>query len=290
MMENGSANLDGFQLVWSDEFDYSGLPDPRKWSWHVEANNWVHDERHNEVQWYMAERLENARVEDGRLKITARRESWLGEPFTSARIRTKDKGDWMYGRVEVRAKLPAGRRGTWPAIWLMPTDKVYGNWPMSGEIDIMECVGFEPGRVHASIHTGAFNHRIKTHKTGTLDVPTAHEDFHVYAVEWDATSLRFFVDGHFHFEFRKSDESPDHWPFDQRFHLILNVAVGGNWAGLQGIDADAFPVTFEIDYVRVYQRPHLLLPPPPPDYTECSLVLPPPPPQDDDAVSIETRP
>lgn len=249
-----SPEDDGYALVWREEFDYEGLPDPAKWSYHVEANNWVHDRRHNEVQWYLASREENARVEGGRLKLTARREDWQGEPYTSARLRTKGKGDWQYGRVDVRAKLPVGKPGVWPAIWLMPTDQIYGSWPRSGEIDVMENVGFEPGRIHASVHTAAYNHRIKTHKSGYIDLETAHDDFHVYSLDWDSNRLCFFVDGDHYFTFEHSGNDANEWPFDQRFHLIINVAVGGNWGGAHGIDISAFPTTFEVDYIRVYQK------------------------------------
>ncbi|KAH8056562.1 glycosyl hydrolase [Aureococcus anophagefferens] len=195
---------DGYKLVWSDEFDYEGLPDSRKWSYQVEANNWVHDRNHNEQQWYMSGRKENSYVSDGTLKITARREDWIGNPFTSARIRTRGKGDWLYGRMEVRAKLPAGRPGIWPAIWLMPTDQRYGGWPRSGEVDIMECVGWDPGVIHNSVHTGAFNHRLKSHKHAVMRVPDAHDAFHVYAVEWTEESIKYFIDDVQTFEFKNT--------------------------------------------------------------------------------------
>lgn len=258
---------DEYVLVWREEFDYCGLPDPLKWEYHAESNNWVHDERHNEAQWYMSGRLENSRVEDGVLKLTARREeSWIGEPYTSARIRTRGNGDWLYGYFEVRAKLPAGKPGVWPAIWLMPTDKVYGSWPKSGEIDVMESVGYLPGKIHAAVHTEAFNHRIKTERKGDIDIETAHEEFHVYSIEWEETKIEFFVDGQSYFRFdRTTTQGTQQWPFDQRFHIILNVAVGGHWGGAKGIDATAFPTTFEIDYVRVFQKNRRVsvLPPPP---------------------------
>ncbi|KAJ8600069.1 hypothetical protein CTAYLR_001874 [Chrysophaeum taylorii] len=251
-----SLEESGYKLVWSDEFQEEGLPDPSKWGYQVEANNWTHDRRHNELQWYMAGRAANSVVRDGKLVLTARREDWLTEPYTSARLLTKGRASWKYARVDVRAKLPAGRPGVWPAIWLMPTDQRYGAWPESGEIDVMENVGFEPGVVHATVHTAAYNHRIKTQIQATTRVPTAHDDFHVYSVEWNPDTIRCFVDGNAFFEFsRPGGGGATEWPFDQRFHLILNVAVGGNWGGTMGIDPSAFPTTFEIDYVRVYQTP-----------------------------------
>mmetsp|Transcript_31297 Transcript_31297/g.105352 ORF Transcript_31297/g.105352 Transcript_31297/m.105352 type:complete len:234 (+) Transcript_31297:1055-1756(+) len=221
----------------------------------------------------MSERLANSAVKGGVLKITAIQEDWIGTPYTSARIRTKHKGDWLYGKFEVRAKLPAGRPGVWPAIWLMPSENTYGGWPNSGEIDIMECVGWAPGTIHASVHTGAFNHRKKSHKHIETAIPDAHDAFHVYGVEWTEDKLVYSIDGAHVFTFDKMPNStPAEWPFDQKFHLILNVAIGGNWGGVHGIDDAALPTSMEIDSVRVYQRrptgPRVYPPPPPPTGAE----------------------
>jgi beta-glucanase (GH16 family) len=190
-----------YKLVWADEFDYEGLPHPKRWGYQVEANNWVHDRNHNEQQWYMASRRENSYVSGGTLKIIARREDWIGRPYTSARIRTRGKGDWVYGKLLVRAKLPAGKPGIWPAIWMMPTDQKYGSWPNSGEIDVMENVGWAPGVIHNSVHTGAFNHRLRSHKHAEVVVDDAHSAFHVYGVEWDEDSIKYSIDGQRTFEF-----------------------------------------------------------------------------------------
>jgi beta-glucanase (GH16 family) len=182
------ADRPGRRLVWADEFDRPGLPDPSRWSYDVGGGGWGNQE----LQFYTAARLENARVEDGRLIIEARREDWQGRRYTSARLVTKGKGDWTYGRIEVRARLPAGR-GSWPAIWMLGSTTPL-RWPDDGEIDIMEHVGFDPGVVHGSVHTRKFNHVAGTQKTARTQVPDAQQVFHVYAVEWDRDRMRTFVD------------------------------------------------------------------------------------------------
>jgi len=243
-----------WRLVWSDEFNYSGLPDAKKWDYDVGGNGWGN----KELQFYTARRQENARVEDGHLIIEARKESWEGRDYTSARLVSRGKGDWTYGRFEVRAKLPSGR-GTWPAIWMLPTGWAYGHWPDSGEIDIMEHVGFDPDVVHTSIHTRAYNHTINTQKTAQLKLPNSRTEFNVYAVEWTPEEIRGFVNDKQFFTFRNERlTNPDadfrQWPFDKPFHLLLNLAVGGMWGGQQGVDPAIWPQRLEIDYVRVYQR------------------------------------
>jgi beta-glucanase (GH16 family) len=237
-----------WELVWSDEFDKPGLPDPAKWSYEVGGHGWGNQE----LQFYTEGRRENARVEDGRLIVEARREDWQGSRYTSARLNSRP--GWSYGRIEARAKLPRGR-GTWPAIWMLPVKGGYGKggWPDNGEIDIMEHVGFDPGVIHGTIHTGAYNHAARTQRGGTTTVADAQDAFHVYAVEWDAARIRWFVDDREYFSFAKESGGKDVWPFDAPFHLLLNVAVGGTWGGEKGIDEDAFPLRMEVDYVRVYQ-------------------------------------
>ena len=242
-----------WRLVWSDEFDYAGLPDPKKWDYDVGGEGWGN----KELQFYTAGRKENARVENGRLIIEARKEAWQGREYTSARLVSRGKGDWTYGRFEVKAKLPSGR-GTWPAIWMLPTGWTYGGWPRSGEIDIMEHVGFDPDVVHASVHTRAYNHTINTQKTAQIRIPTSRNEFNVYAVEWTPAEIRGFVNDQHYFTFRNerlTNTAADYqqWPFDKPFHLLLNLAVGGTWGGQQGVDPAIWPQRLEIDYVRVYQ-------------------------------------
>jgi len=250
----GSQDRQQWRLVWADEFDYNGLPDPKKWSYDVGGHGWGN----KELQYYTDRRNENARVENGLLIIEARRDSWEGHEYTSARLVTKGKGDWTYGRFEVKAKLPSGR-GTWPAIWMLPTGYEYGGWPSSGEIDIMEHVGFDPDVVHASVHTKAYNHKINTQKTAKIKVDNARSEFNVYAVEWTPDEIRGYVNERQYFTFkneRVSNAAADsrQWPFDKLFHLLLNIAVGGTWGGEKGVDENIWPQRMEIDYVRIYQR------------------------------------
>src|SRR6266480_2759035 len=166
------------RLVWGDEFNYTGLPDSSKWNYDVGGHGWGN----NELQFYTSKRLENARVENGNLVIEARKENWHTNHYTSARLVTKGKGDWKYGRMEARAKIPSGL-GTWPAIWMLASTTPL-KWPDDGEIDIMEHVGFDQGRIHGSIHCKKYNHVIGTQKTATILVPDCSTAFHVYGLEW----------------------------------------------------------------------------------------------------------
>ena len=237
-----------WQLVWADEFNYDGLPDSKKWGYDVGGHGWGN----KELQYYTERRKENARVENGKLIIEARRDSWEGHEYTSARLVTKNKGDWKYGRFEVKAKLPSGR-GTWPAIWMLPTGYEYGGWPASGEIDIMEHVGWDADVVHASVHTSAYNHKINTQKTAKINVPDARSGFNVYAVEWTPDEIRGYVNKQQYFTFKNEHASSREWPFDKPFHLLLNIAVGGTWGGEKGVDENIWPQRMEIDYVRVFR-------------------------------------
>lgn len=235
--------------VWADEFNYTGAPDSTKWGYDLgSSNGWGN----NELQYY-TNAIKNARVENGRLIIEAHRDSLGGMAFTSARVVSRTKGDWQEGRIEVKARLPRGK-GTWPAIWMLPTDWKYGDWPASGEIDIMEHVGYDPGVIHGTIHTEAYNHTRQTQKEGKITVPDAQDAFHVYAVEWRKNKMDFFVDDkRYHTVIRDSKDDWRGWPFDQRFHLIMNIAVGGNWGGKMGIDPSIWPQRMEIEYVRVFK-------------------------------------
>ena len=237
-----------YKLVWSDEFEYKGLPDSTKWDYDVGGSGWGN----NELQYYTSKRNVNARVEDGKLIIEAVKESFQGMNYTSARLVTENHGDWLYGKVEVSAKLPAGT-GTWPAIWMLPTDWEYGDWPSSGEIDIMEQVGYDEGRVHATIHTEAYNNTIGTQQGSAVVISDATSTFHIYSMEWTPIKIDFFTDGVKYFTFYKLSSDYKEWPFDKRFHLIINIAIGGSWGGAQGVDTEAFPARMEIDYVRISQ-------------------------------------
>ena len=236
-------------LVWSDEFDRDGLPDPAKWAYDTSMNKagW-----HNrELQYYAGPRAENTVVRGGRLVITAREESlsfapdWGGQRYTSTRLITQGKGEWTYGFFEIRAKLPCGK-GTWPAIWMLNRDVV---WPAGGELDIMEHIGREPGRVFSTVHTAA-GHGGSGSGAATR-VSDACTAFHNYQMHWTAQWVRFGIDGVMHYEYKNPRSGPERWPFDAPQFLILNIAVGGDLGG--AVDDGVFPVSMEVDHVRVYQ-------------------------------------
>jgi beta-glucanase (GH16 family) len=242
-----------YKLVWADEFDQAGAPDPARWDYDLgdgcpNVCNWGN----NELQYYTKD-TKNVRIDNGMLIIEAHKEKRETKEYTSTRLVSRGKGDWTYAKIEVRAKLPKGK-GTWPAIWMLPTDWRYGGWPKSGEIDIMEHVGFDEGQVHGTVHTEAYNHSIGTQKGGSLKVTDATSAFHVYSVEWEPDAIIFKIDDKMYYSFGRTGNGSAEWPFDQRFHLIMNIAVGGNWGGQQGVDDSIWPQRMEVDYVRVYQR------------------------------------
>jgi beta-glucanase (GH16 family) len=239
---------DDWKLVWSDEFNYNGLPDETKWNYDTGSNGgWGN----NELEYYTYKRIENARVENDKLIIEARKEKTGDFNYTSARLLTKGKAAWQYGKIEVKAKIPAGR-GSWPAIWTLADNMK--TWPDDGEIDIMEHVGFHQGYIHGSIHCKKYNHIIGTQKTDKVYVPDCSTAFHIYSLEWDSTKLHVAVDGKPYFTFANEHKGYEYWPFDNKMFLILNIAIGGNWGGQKGIDDTIFPIRMEIDYVRVYQK------------------------------------
>jgi len=246
-----SSEKNDWSLVWSDEFNTNGLVDTTKWNYDTRGNEYGWG--NNEKQWYTVANPDNATISDGVLTITAIKEPTSGKDYSSARLTTKGKGDWLYCKVEVRAKVPTGR-GTWPAIWMLSSDNTYGGWPKSGEIDIMEHVGYDPDTIHSTVHTELFNHTIGTQVGKPLYLPTATTDFHVYTMEWDANEINSYVDGEKYFSFANNGQGSGAWPFDQPFHLILNLAIGGGWGGKQGIDDSLFPHQYQIDYVRIYQK------------------------------------
>ncbi|UGQ46940.1 glycoside hydrolase family 16 protein [Massilia endophytica] len=242
-----------YRLVWADEFDKDGLPDSARWDYDTEFNQrgWFN----NEKQYYSKGRLENARVENGKLIITARKEElrstadWGGQKYSSARLLTRGKASWTYGMVEVRAKLPCAV-GSWPAIWMLGTK---GRWPEDGEIDIMEHVGKEPNVILGSIYTGAYNWPKNTPITTKTPVPDVCGSFHTYQLTWTPERMDIGVDGRNYQQLVKAkDADYQKWPFDQPQYLLLNLAVGGDLGG--PVDDSSFPWQFEIDYVRVYQR------------------------------------
>lgn len=234
-------------MVWHDEFDVDGPVDETKWTHAVGGDGFGNQEAQ-----YYSNSTDNSFVSNGNLVIKAKKETVGNNDYTSAKLISHKKGDWKYGKFEIRAQLPNGK-GMWPAIWMLPTTEKYGAWPKSGEIDIMENVGFEPDVIHWNTHTEAFNHSIGTNKGDKNSFSEPYNKFHVYTIEWNEDKIEFFVDGVKYFQFDKESDSYKEWPFDQEFYLILNSAVGGTWGGLEGIDNNIFPQEMRVDYVRVYE-------------------------------------
>lgn len=240
-------------LVWADEFNKEGLPDTTRWGYDIGDGcprncGWGN----NELQYYTSGRMENARVQDGHLIIEAHREKMISRDYSSARMVSKHKGDWTYGKIEVRAKLPVGT-GVWPAIWMLPTEWAYGDWPGSGEIDIMEFVGYVPDTIYGTVHTGKYNHILGTQRSQGVASETLSSDFHTYGIHWNEKKIDFLFDDKVYHTFSNKNEGTEAWPFDRDFHMVLNIAVGGNWGGKMGIDTSIWPQKMIVDYVRVYQ-------------------------------------
>jgi|ERR1035437_8572597 len=247
--DTATASNEKWKLVWSDEFNYKGLPDSTKWSYATGRNGWGN----NELQNYTYANPANVNVHDGNLYVTTRKQNSNTDPYTSARLVSKNKGDWTYGKIEARVILPKGR-GLWPSVWMLPTDWKYGGWPSSGEIDIFENVGYNRDTVFGTVHTKAYNHIIGTQKGSKIFVEEPNSKFHVYGVEWTPELITFLMDGKPYYHFSNEHKTSAEWPFDQRFHLLINIAVGGNWGGKFGVDDNIFPATMRVDYVRVFQK------------------------------------
>lgn len=251
-LSDESADLNEWTLVWSDEFDQEGLPDSEKWVY-VEGDGcpdlcgWGN----NELQYYMAHSLDHTRVKDGVLTVEAHQNA--EHNYSSAKLVSKPSGVWKYCKVEVKAKLPYGR-GVWPAIWMLPVEDSYGGWPRSGEIDIMEYVGYEPDTIYSALHTEHYNHIKGTEKVGQIYHKSPYEDFNTYSMIWQEDDISFFINDRPYHKFVKPSDDRNEWPFDHPFYLVLNLAVGGNWGGMKGVDPDIWPQRFEIEYVRVYQQ------------------------------------
>ncbi|MEN9841866.1 MAG: Beta-glucanase precursor, partial [Verrucomicrobiota bacterium] len=246
-------------LKWGDEFDQPGRPDPARWNYEVGRV------RNGEAQYFTLDRPENARVADGQLIITARKEPYEGAHYTSASLTTLDRYAFTYGKIEIRAQVPAGR-GTWAALWTLADyapnrDGVYkrngegSRWPRGGEIDLLEYVGMHPEQLFFTVHTEAYNHTRGTQRGHNIRQTRPWTEFHRYGVVWSPERIEWFFNGERVFTFTKESDDPARWPFDAAQYLILNLAIGGGWGGQQGIDDTIFPSEFRIDYVRIWQRP-----------------------------------
>ena len=234
--------------TWSDDFETPGRPDPAKWTY---EHGLV---RNGEAQFYTRDRAENARVADGHLIITARKDPWEKSSYTSASLTTLDRFSFTCGKLEIRARVPKGR-GTWPALWTLGANQNGPGWPACGEIDLMEYVGMIPDRLHFTVHTRAFNHTKGTQKGSNFTLAEPWKEFHRYGLIWTPERLEWFFDGQLVFSFANTGKGPDEWPFDSPQYLLMNLAIGGGWGGQKGIDDALFPAEFRIDYVRVWQRP-----------------------------------
>ena len=265
VVRNKSRAIPSWQLSWSDEFDQAAL-DPEKWSIDI----WPARKVNDEDQAYTP-REKNIRIANGNLVIEAHKEDYEDASYSSGRVHSSGKGDFLYGRVEVRAKLPRGM-GSWPAIWMLPSDPFrYATtceagadwqgsgdcnaWPNSGEIDIMEHVGYQMGHIHGTVHNEAYYWAKWEQRKGRILIDDVDQNFHVYALEWTPERIDIFVDDSHYFSYMNENTGWDVWPYDQPFHVILNIAVGGMWGRSGGgIDDDIFPQRMEIDYVRVYEQ------------------------------------
>jgi beta-glucanase (GH16 family) len=246
---------EGYKQVWADEFN-DATPDgkphvrPDKGDWWYETGG--HGWGNNEKQYYVAGITGTdtlAAIKDGNLTIKLIKKAIGTNPYASVRMNTTQA--WKYGYFEMRAKMPSGR-GTWPAFWMLPKD--FKSWPLDGEIDIMEYVGYEPNVVHGTIHTQAYNHSIGTQRGTKRSIQNAETEFHTYALLWTPEKIRVYVDGYNYFTFSNDEAgNKNTWPFNVPFYLKLNLAMGGNWGGAQGIDETITSASYVVDYVRVYQ-------------------------------------
>ncbi len=238
-----------WKLVWSDEFNYAGLPDETKWGYDVGGQGWGN----NELQYYTKADTNNVIVKNGVLSIIARKQKYENREYTSARMVTRGKADWSNGRVEFRAKLPKGR-GTWPAGWMLGSNLEKVGWPLCGEIDILEHVGYDPDTIVGSIHTEAYNHVKGTQKTKRLFIKNPATEFHTYTIEWNTEKMDFLLDEQKYLTVKNEHKTTKEWPFNEPMYILLNLAVGGNWGGAKGVDENIFPTKMEVDYVRVFQQ------------------------------------
>jgi beta-glucanase (GH16 family) len=225
--------------VWSDEFNTDGAPNSSNWGYDLGAGGWGNNESQNYTN-----RSDNVKVENGVLKIIAKKESYQGSNYTSARLLSKGKFSIKYGKIEFRAKLPVGG-GTWPALWMLGDNISTSGWPACGEIDIMEHIGNDLNKIHGTLH---YSGRSGGNADSTTKViSNATTEFHIYSIDWRADSIKFYIDN----QLFKNFTNTSNLPFNQKFFLIMNCAMGGNFGG--AIDPNFVSSTFEVDYVRVYK-------------------------------------
>lgn len=236
----------GPQLIWSDEFDSTGAPDASKWGYDIGNGNngWGNGEKQ-----YYTNRTDNVKVENGILKIIAKKETYQGFEYTSTRLLTKGKFDFTYGRIDVRAKLPTGT-GTWPAIWMLGANIDTVGWPACGEIDIMEHWGHNPTKISSATHTPSCSGGCPSTSVGETTITNYATEYHVYSLEWTENELSFYIDNVYKYSYKPTVKNSSTWPYYAPQFLILNVAMGGSWFT---IDPNFTESIMEIDYVRVYQ-------------------------------------
>ena len=244
----GMVVPEGYHLVWNDEFDEGTLLDPAHWTHEVKGSGWVNNELQNYVNHQTSSGNVVTEIQDGSLHIHCFKE---GGKIYSGRVYAHVKQGWKYGYIEGRIKLPKGK-GTWPAFWMMPVN--YTGWPDSGEMDIMEEVGYHPDFVSSSLHANAHVHTNNTQVTKEMYCAGAEGEYHVYAMEWTHEKITTYVDGKVLLSYTNRGLGHDDWPYDAPFYVILNLAWGGSWGGQQGVDETALPVTLSVDYVRVFQK------------------------------------
>lgn len=246
--------IEGYKLVWNDEFDNGTSLDGAYWTHEVQGPGWVNNELQNYVKQQSPGGKKVTELKNGALRINCFKED--GKIY-SGRVYANVNTGWQYGYFEAKIKLPKGK-GTWPAFWMMPVGNDWSTnpWPMCGEIDIMEEVGVVPNEVSSSIHTQDYNHTKNTQKTHAMTIDKAEGEFHVYALEWTADAITTYVDGKVQLAVTKQQLGSGHnqWPFHYAFYPILNLAWGGDWGGMQGVDESALPVTMEVEYLRVFQK------------------------------------
>lgn len=245
----GQTNL---ELVWADEFKGEEPPNENKWTYDLGVGNsgWGNNEKQ-----YYTDRARNVRLVSGKLIIEAHQETYKESEYTSTRLVTRGKQSWGPGhRIAIRAKLPSGR-GTWPAIWMLGDNLKEAGWPLSGEIDIMEHVGFSPDSIFGTVHTKASNGMVGNQVSGHITAEDLETNYHIYSIDWYGDHIAFQMDGEtYHTFVKRENVGVEEWPFDAPQHLLLNLAVGGNWGGRKGVDETIWPQRLMVDWVRVYRH------------------------------------